>query len=264
MPDLCRTGSQPGLLATLLCLLLGLSSLSAWGEASSEEYRIGAEDDWYPFTAYRDGKVQGMSVDIVLAAFAASHTVVKLHPYPYARCMELARSGQLVACFNTSPDARIAAEYRLPQEPLFSDDILLWARKDNAQPLTDLDQLGRRKVAATIGYEYGHTFDSHPRVQRVAVRQDLNGFLMLQRKRVDFMAAFRGTSEALFRTQPQLAGQFVPVYTLHQPQLYLSFSRQHPAAEALLQRFDQGMRQIHADGRYQAILQHWQPEPAVP
>lgn len=262
MPDLRRTGSLPGVLAALLCLLLGLGSLSA--RAAPEEFRIGAEDDWYPFTAYRDGKVQGMSVDIVLAAFAASDTVVKLHPYPYARCMELARSGQLVGCFNTTPDERIAAEYRLPQEPLFSDDILLWARKDNAQPITNLDQLGRRKVAVTIGYEYGHGFDSHPRLQRVMVRQDLNGFLMLQRKRVEFMAAFRGTSQALFREQPALAGQFVPVYTLHQPQLYLSFSRQHPAAEALSQRFDQGMRQIRTDGRYQAILQRWQQEPPAP
>lgn len=66
-----------------------------------------------------------MSADIVRAAFAASGSSVQLAPYPYSRCMELARSGSLAACFNTTPDAHIRAEFLLPQEMLLSDDILL-------------------------------------------------------------------------------------------------------------------------------------------
>ena len=61
--------------------------------AHAEPLRIGAEDDWYPYTALRDGQVQGMSVDIVKAAFAATSTDIELLPYPYARCMQLALKG---------------------------------------------------------------------------------------------------------------------------------------------------------------------------
>src|SRR5690606_23696629 len=129
---------RPGVLATLFALLLCLGM----PPARAEVYRIGAEDDWFPYTAYKDDKVQGMSVDIVQAAFDASGVQIELQPYPYARCMEMTRTGQLVACFNTSPDARIASQYQLPQTPLFSDDILLWARRDEARPLNRLEQIG--------------------------------------------------------------------------------------------------------------------------
>ena len=224
---------------------------------------IGAEDDWYPFTAYRDGRIEGMSVDIVRAAFAASGTEVELRPYPYARCMELTRQGRLPACFNTSPDARIAEQFLLPQEPLFSGEIVLWSRKEEAAPVSDLAQISGRSVAVTLGYEYGQRFDSFTDLRRIEVRRDLSGFRMLLHGRVDFAVAYRGTARALFREYPELAGQFAPVGVIHQPQLFVSFSRQHPEARELARRFDLGMRTIRANGRYQQILDLWQQASAV-
>lgn len=246
-------------------LATGLLALLAGGLSSplqAESLRIGAEDDWYPYTALKDGKVQGMSVDIVKAAFAATDTQVELVPYPYARCMQMARNGQLVACFNTAPDAQIAADYLLPQNPLFSDDILLWTRNEQAAPISSLEQLAGKKIAVTIGYEYGSRFDSDQQLQRVKVRKDLNGFLMLQHQRVDYFVAYRGTANQLFHDHPALAGQFSPVYTVYQSQLFLSFSRQNPASAELLQRFDQGMQLIHNSGRYQQIIEQWQQNTA--
>ena len=157
--------------------------------AYAEPLRIGAEDDWWPYTALRDGQVQGMSVDIVKAAFAATTTEIELLPYPYARCMQLALKGELVACFNTAPNAQIAVDYLLPKTALFHDDILLWARSSQATPLNALEQLAGKRVAVTIGYEYGDRFDSNQKLVRVPVRQDRNGFLMLQRQRVDYVLA---------------------------------------------------------------------------
>ncbi|MEN0105135.1 MAG: transporter substrate-binding domain-containing protein [Pseudomonas sp.] len=243
------------LCAALLFAVLGMSC------AQAETIQIGAEDDWYPYTALRDGTIQGMSVDIVKAAFAASGTDVELESFPYSRCMQLALRGQIVACFNTSPNPKIAAEYLLPRHPLFSEFILLWARNDNARPISSLDQLVGKTVAVTNGYEYGAEFDNDTRLSRVLVRKDLNGFLMLQRKRVDYMLAFRGTALQLFEEHPELRGQFIPVMTVHRPDLYLSFSRHHPKAAFLLERFDQGMRLIETNGRYQQIIDTWRNQP---
>ena len=62
---------QPvGLLLTLLCALAGA------GLACADTPRIGAEDDWYPYTAWRDEQIVGMSADIVRAAFASSETPI--------------------------------------------------------------------------------------------------------------------------------------------------------------------------------------------
>ena len=236
-----------------LVLLFGTAPL-----AHAEPLRIGAEDDWYPYTALRNGEVQGMSVDIVKEAFAATSTEIELLPYPYARCMQLTLKGELVACFNTAPNAQIALDYQLPKTALFHDDILLWARSTQATPLNALEQLAGKRVAVTIGYEYGERFDSNQKLVRVPVRQDRNGFLMLQRQRVDYVVAYRGTATHLFQQYTELAGQFSPVATVHEPQLHLSFSRHAAHATEALQRFEQGMRLIQDNGRYQQILQDWQ------
>ncbi len=239
-----------------LCLLL-LFATCAMAQAGQVP-RIGAEDDWYPYTAYRDGRVQGMSVEIVEAAFAASDTPVQLVPYPYSRCMQMTEEGVLAACFNTAPDARIDADYLIPGEPLFSDDILLWARVGETPANGKPQNLAGRKVAVTIGYEYGARLDNDQQVIRIPVRRDLSGFLMLQRGRVDFVAAYRGTAQALFREHPELQDQFVALETLDSPTLYLSFSRRNPDAADLLKHFEQGMRALRKDGRYQKILERWQ------
>ncbi|MFN9588091.1 MAG: substrate-binding periplasmic protein, partial [Pseudomonadaceae bacterium] len=162
-----------------------------------------------------------MSADIVRAAFSASDTSVELTPYPYSRCMELARSGSLAGCFNTTPDAHIRAEFLLPQEVLFSDDILLWGHAGDAA-IDDLDAIRGKRVAVTIGYTYGEYFDSYADIQRIAVRRDINGFRMLQRGRVDYVIAFRGTTDALLRDNPELVGQFKALTRVHRPRLYLT------------------------------------------
>lgn len=244
------------------CLLSIILSSLTLASSAADALLIGAEDDWFPYCAVKDGSIQGMSVDIVKAAFAATDTAIELRAYPYPRCMQMARKGELVACFNTTPDEQIAVDYLLPKTPLFGDDILLWARADEPTPVIDLDLLSGKKVAVTIGYEYGSRFDSNQQVERVPVRKDLYGFLMLQRHRVDYSVAFRGTTEQLFREHPELVGQFVPVATVHQAQLFLSFSRQNRDAPALLERFETGMQLIHDNGRYQAIIQQWQQNPA--
>ncbi|MFI8481989.1 substrate-binding periplasmic protein [Pseudomonas sp. NPDC078700] len=242
-----------------LCLLLCLGQ----NPVQAETFRIGAEDDWFPYTALRNGKIQGMSVDIVRAAFAASHTDIELMPYPYSRCMDTALRGEVMACFNTLPNKQITDQYLLPTYPLFKDDILLWANSKTAKPLLDLSELAEQSVAVTIGYEYGPEFDGLAGMHRVPVRRDLNGFLMLQRGRVTYAAAYRGTAEALFAERPEFKNAFTPVATLTHAQLFLSFTRRDSRAQDLINRFDQGMQTIHSNGKYQQILDHWHHQVAA-
>lgn len=192
-----------------ICLLLALSGPAA--AVPTEPLVLGAEDDWYPYTAYKDGRIQGMSADIVRAAFRAADTPVQLNPYPYSRCMKLALKGLIAGCFNTSPNPHILADYRLPRHPLFRAEIQLWARRDEARPVNAEQALSGRKVAVTLGYEYGDGFDRRHDLVRIPVRKDYYGFLMLQRGRVDYALAYRNTARQLFSEHPELEGQFQPV-----------------------------------------------------
>lgn len=240
---------------TSLCLVLSL--LLATSLQATEVPQIGAEDDWYPYSGLREGRISGMAVDIVRAAFEATGTQIELLPYPYSRCMYQTQKGEIAGCFNTTPTPETRRIYRLSTEPMFTDDIMIWSRREQATPLSRLGDLQDKKVAVTIGYEYGPAFDGYSGLVRVAVRQDLFGFRMLERGRVDHVIAFRGTSEQLFRDQPELANLFTPVYLAHRAELHLSFSRSHPQAEQLLSKFDEGMRKIRRNGRYDEIIQLW-------
>lgn len=242
-----------GILSGLL-----LAGPNAFSLAADTPVKIGAEDDWYPFSALRDGEIQGMSVDIVRAAFGAGGAHVELQPYPYPRCMQSSLQGDIAGCFDTTPNAAIRAQYLLPEEPLFNADIVLWARRDN--PLTSItqNQLSGRTVVVTGGYEYGATFDSDKSFRRVVVRRDLHGFRMLAHHRADYVVAFRRTAQSLFNDEPELSGQFKPVMLIASPALYISFSRKNPHSATLIKQFDRGMRMIRANGSYQKILDHWQ------
>lgn len=241
----------------LLNVLLLVALVSA-PVARGETLLIGAEDDWFPYTAQRGWEPVGYSVDLVRAAFAAADQSVDLRSYPYSRCMQLAKRGELVACFNTTPNEQIKKDYLLPKEPLFSDEILLWARQGSVPfPSKTLPPLTGKRIAVTIGYEYGPDFDARTDIARVAVRKDLYGFQMLARRRVDYVVAFAGTAASLFVEHPELTGQFKAVAPVYQAHLFISFSRQHPEAAKALRSFEQGFKRIKENGEYQRISQNW-------
>ena len=71
---------------------------------AGERIRIGAEDDWSPYSSVSKGKPVGFAVDVVRAAWAASGVDVELVPLPYARCMKEVDRGLLAGCFDTLHD----------------------------------------------------------------------------------------------------------------------------------------------------------------
>ena len=69
-------------------LLCGLHSAlaSPIHEKEALQLTLAGEDDWYPYTALKDGKLRGFSVDIIESAYAAVNVKVRFKSVPYARC----------------------------------------------------------------------------------------------------------------------------------------------------------------------------------
>ncbi|MCJ8170535.1 substrate-binding periplasmic protein [Atopomonas sediminilitoris] len=219
---------------------------------------IGAEDDWYPFTGIYQQQLQGLSVELVEAAFAASTTPITFKVYPYARCMHLARIGKLAGCFNTAADASLSKDFAFSAEPLFRAPILLWQQRRDTRQIQHFSELELQRVAVTLGYEYGPAFDNQRLIHRVPTRKDLFGLRMLARKRVDFAVAYLGTTLALFEDHPKLSTQVRAGGVIANPELHLSFSRRHPQGAVAKQRFDAGFATLKSSGEYARIVQRWQ------
>lgn len=240
---------------------LALAPWAALAQAAPPLTRvvIGAENDWYPYSAERQGRAQGLTVELVTAAYMAVGIEARFEVLPYARCMTQTRNGALVACFNTTRTALIEHDYLWPARPMFQERFLIYARADDAHagPPLQVRDLEGQTVAVTRGYEYGSEFDANPRIQRVVTMHDENNFQLLLRGRARYTLAPDANTRLLLLRHPELAGRFKVVGALSYFGIYTTFSRQHPDAREALAAFDEGMKIIQANGVAKAIHERW-------
>lgn len=249
---------RQALLTTMLALAGGSGALLA----QPRTVVIGAEDDWYPYSAERQGKAHGMTVELVSAAFAAVGIQVHFDVLPYARCMAQTRSGSLPACFNTTRTSLIENHYLWPARPMFEERFTIYARaEDPVNGGMQVRDLEGQPVAVTRGYEYGSEFDGNPRIERVVTGHDEKNFRLLLRGRARFTLAPEINTRLLFMQHPDLAGRFKVVGHLPMFGLYTAFSRQHPDARAMLHAFNEGMKLITASGQAARIQERWRQRP---
>lgn len=234
--------------------------------AQPQQVVIGAEDDWPPYSAEVDGRAQGLTVDLVTAAFAAAGVQARFEPMPYVRCMALTRAGTLLACFNTTRTALIENDYLWPARPMFDERFLIWARADAPVPRTPLQvrDLEGQQVAVTRGYEYGAEFDTNPRIARIVTAHDENNFRLMLRGRARYTLAPDANTRLLFKRHPDLAGHFKVVGQLDAFGIYTAFSRLHPQSPAMLAAFNDGMKAIQSNGVAKAVHERWRQRTAAP
>ena len=220
--------------------------------------RIGAEDDWAPFSSVKDGKPHGMAVELVQAIFAEAGIPLELVPLPYARCMEDAKRGRLAGCFDTVPDAELQKDFLFHAQPLFVDELWILGRSaSKASNLKTADLSGKR-VIVTHGYTYGDVFERKADMVRVTAPHDINALRMLVAERGEFAVVYRRITQHLERGSAQeLRGKFKRVGKLEDAALYLSFSRQYPQAESLVQRFNEAHTRLRKNDSLQKIEKRW-------
>lgn len=220
--------------------------------------RIGAEDDWAPFSSAKDGQLRGMAVELVQAIFDEAGLAVELVPLPYARCMDETKRGRLAACFNTLPDASLRKDYVFHAKPLFTDEMWVLARTASLARGMTARNLSGKQVIVTHGYTYGDAFESNAAIQRVSAPYDINALRMLVAERGEFAVVYRRVTQYLQRGAAQdLQGKFKPVGQLDDAALYLSFSRQYPGVQTLVRRFDAAHARLRKNGVLQKIEKRW-------
>ncbi|QNM95652.1 substrate-binding periplasmic protein [Chitinimonas koreensis] len=214
-----------------------LAALAAWPApnaagtpAAGTPIVIGAEDDWYPYSALRDGKPVGLAVDLVAAAFRRAGVAVELRPLPYARCMQLARQSKIAGCFDTLRNPRLEPLYRWHAVPLFSARILIYASTDRPAETVGYETLVGKLIAVTNGYDYGERFDGDMRMRRDPGLRDIDALRKLAAGRVDYALVYEQVANALLREDPALARRIRPVGVLIAPDIYLSFAPAYPAS----------------------------------
>jgi len=255
--------------AVLLCLcaLSGLIAAESPSAAISQPstaptkttaIKIGAEDDWYPYSAKHNGQPVGMAAEIVNAAFAAAKVNIQLVSLPYARCMSETSKAEIAGCFDTLRNPLNENLYLWHKTPLFPARILIYGPVNHTGKPLSVSDLTGKSVAITNGYDYGEAFDSDKTIKRDSGLMDINGLRKLAQGKVDYAVIYDRNALYLLKENPDITGKIKPVGVLIEPDIYLSFSKDYPNIQEIISQFDRGLNHIKANGDYQKILNKWQ------
>jgi polar amino acid transport system substrate-binding protein len=226
---------------------------------AGERIRIGAEDDWSPYSSAVKGEPVGFAVDLVRAAWSAAGIDVELVPLPYARCMKDVDRGLLAGCFDTLRDPILESKYRWHAQPLFRARIGIYGRVEAGNDRADLTlaNLRGKRVGVTHGYDYGEAFDSDATMLRDVAPSDLSSLRKLLAGRVDYVLVFDRVADDIAKTHADLGKGFSLQGVLVEPNLYISFSRTYPHIERIISQFDQGLAKVRSSGEYARIEARW-------
>ncbi|MCY1270574.1 Lysine/arginine/ornithine-binding periplasmic protein [compost metagenome] len=233
-----------------LCLFLAML-LSA---ASLADTLRMAGGRWPPFADTRMPG-NGFCVELVSQALQRAGFASQYAEVPWPRALQGVRKGD----YDIVVDAWYNAEresYAAYSRPYLTNRVRLLKRKGSPITFGQLSDLYPYQIAVVRGYSYAAEFDGDPRLRKVEVRSFANAARMLHAGRVDLtledeLVARHRLNTELRPLQDDL--EFLPG-ALAEKELYIMVSRSNPRYAEILAGFDQAIREMRADGSYEALL----------
>ncbi|MFA5088700.1 MAG: transporter substrate-binding domain-containing protein [Candidatus Omnitrophota bacterium] len=222
----------------------------------TETVRIVAEDDWYPYSALREGAAEGIAVDITREAFKAEGIDVEFDVMNYDRGMLLVKDGLAIGCFDAPRTQEIEEIYRWHEEPLFIAKSFFYSTSDYPGEVKGVEDLTGKVLGLTQGYGYGDAIDMNNSIEKAYSKTDEIILKKLIAKRVDFILLYDRVADYLI-SRMGVEGQIKPVGLSESTGLYVAFSLKHPEGERYCDIFNRGFQKIKENGTYQRIFQDW-------
>jgi len=226
---------------------------------AAQTITLTAEDDWFPFTALRNGQVEGFSVDVIRAAYAAVGVDVKFNAMPFNRCLAQVEFGTDLGCFNIVRQSETEKRFLFHKVPLFKDIGGIYDMEKSGLPsrVSPKDLIGHR-VGYTLGDTYGDFLDKAEGIRREMAPTKLLNLKKLTAGRQEYslisvsIAAYLfKTYEADFPVRPRLVG------VVSEQEMHVGFSYKRPDSAAAAGKLDAGLLVIRKNGTYKMIEDKW-------
>jgi polar amino acid transport system substrate-binding protein len=209
----------------------------------------------------KDGKTQGIALDVVTQALKSDDWKVELEVLPWARALKLMKAGERDCIFTIFKTPEREEFLDFSRRPLLLQPIGLYARKNSGIQFDgDLSKLKDKSFAAVFAVSYGNKFETDKAVLKVNTAYTANeAFLLLGRGRVDlaisnvYLAAYElGKAETanladIVQLQP-------PVETVTS---YIAFAKgKHEAARAAFDGAIDEVLKSNNGQQFKKILDH--------
>lgn len=241
----------------LRCILVFFLAI---GPAAAKTVTLAAEDDYYPFSAVKDGELVGFVPELTAAAFNAIGVNVDFRISPYSRVLLLVESGYVAGGFTGAIDESNESAFYWHTTPLGVVRLAIWGRTgEGREGLTAKDMEGER-VSVTRGFFYTDEIDINDRVRKIVAPSDTSNLKMLALGRSDYALVtekigntiIRDSSDSMMGNRIGIVGQIAEV------PMFVFFSKSHPEGKEASVLFQQGFEIIIQNGTYEDIMQRWQ------
>jgi len=243
---------------TLTCfVLLFLPSTTAMAQSPSREVTI-CFGDFRPFEFKDGGTMKGMNVEILETMAASRGITIHWSVYPWARCLYLAKIGNVDGLMSLYRSAEREEFLYFPDEHINLDESVFFTfpGSDVAFDGTLKSLTGMEVLVATAN-SYGHDFDNAENIIKVEAPNSVNVVRMIacrrykigigSRKAIETEIAAQGYEKNLVILEP-------PYYI----KTYFAFSKKKGLShKALARDFSDALQSFKKSGGYEQILKKY-------
>ncbi len=240
------------IISILLCIWWS-TAFAACTYAKHATLTLGAEDSWLP---YSDKRGQGISTNIVKAAFAKVGLDIHVVVRPYARVLQDVKAGAIDGGYNVSRQQNTEREFIFGKEPILQARAYWYFRPNRVLLINTPKKLPDGfRVGAIIGYEYGDIYEiERRRFKEVRVPRQVQLIKMLHQGRIDAALMFEEEANYTLKEMGLNETAIHKGMFNHTSDIYLAFSRKKPHSQELAQKFDQGIEKLKETGEYERLL----------
>ncbi|WP_225318937.1 ABC transporter substrate-binding protein [Cellvibrio sp. KY-GH-1] len=215
--------------------------------------RLGAEDSWPP---YSNEHGQGISTELIKAAFAKAGVTPHFQTLPYARVLHDLDSGKIDGGYNVTLQSTTKNRFLFGAVPLLSAESYWFFKPNSFTNIKRIEDIPAKfRVGIIRDYEYGDIYEQHRhRFTEIQLTQQSQIIRMLKQGRIDAAVMFDREAEFALNKMGLDKSIMDKRFLNHRGDLYLAFSHKSPRAIWLAQEFDKGLLMLKQSGEYDRII----------
>ncbi len=238
----------------LVPLAIAESSTEAPSPTKDLHITLGAENSWPP---YCDENGQGISTNLIEAAFAKVGLVPSFKVLPYSRVLHDLRSGKIDGGYNVARQSTTTDKFVFGKEPLLLAKTYWYFLPNKNPQVTSLTEVPDQfKIGTILDYEYGDAYEAQrSRFKEFQLSKQSQIVRMLQQGRLDAGLMSEREAEFALREMNLPANTLEKRFLNHVDEIYLVFSLKHERSTWLAEQFDKGLIALKESGEYDRLAE---------
>ena len=210
--------------------------------AALESIKLAVENSWPP---YSDKNGNGISKDIIQAAYNSVNVNVEFISVPYERALKMAEIGQVDGAFNVTKQKSTLEKFNFGEIPILQATASFYYHNDSTMNFTSANEIPEGSaIGVIIGYEYGDNYDKNKsRLKEVRVTNQTQIIELLRRKRIDLAIMFDEVAKNKLGKMGLQLNDIKKGEVNHRSDIYVAFSKSKNTINAM-EHLDKGLSNI--------------------